>query len=95
MQKRNWLKGIKLSIHSPGTGAALILLALTQVPVAIKTAAEVACIGQVSNQIWRETKSHAKANVTAIRSCNGGLANPSVSNQNLLGSRHAHLRDAP
>lgn len=48
MSKRNWLKGLRLSIHAPGTGFALLVLALTQVPVAIKNAAEVACIGQSS-----------------------------------------------
>ena len=43
--KNNWLKNIKLNIHSPGTGFALMILALTKVPVGIKNAAEIACIG--------------------------------------------------
>ena len=29
MSKRSWLRGFELNIHSPGTGFALILLALT------------------------------------------------------------------
>ena len=69
----NGFKGLKLNIHAPGTGVALMLLAFTQVPVAIKTAAEIACIGEVSNQIWRETNSHKGVNVVAVRRCNGGL----------------------
>jgi len=38
---RSWMSGFKLNIHAPGTGLALILLALTQVPVSIKTTAEI------------------------------------------------------
>ncbi len=75
MQKkwlRNLLNIFKTNIHAPGTGTALMLLALTQVPVAIKTAAEIACIGEVSNQIWRETNSHKRVNVIAVKRCNGG-----------------------
>ena len=71
MSKSLWLQRFKLNIHAPGTGAALIALALTQVPVAIKTAAEVACIGEVSNKLWRQTKSHQGINVAAVRQCNG------------------------
>ena len=65
-------QGFKLNIHAPGTGAALMLLAATQIPVAIKTAAEVACIGQLSNQVWKLNKSHTKANIIAVHQCNGG-----------------------
>ncbi|WP_320667876.1 hypothetical protein [Prochlorococcus sp. MIT 1307] len=43
----NWLKGFKLDIHTPGTGFALMVLALTQVPVAIKTSAEIYCMEKV------------------------------------------------
>ena len=39
MSKRTWMSGFKLNIHAPGTGFALMLLTLTQVPVAIKTTA--------------------------------------------------------
>ena len=58
MTKRNWLKGLRLSIHAPGTGFALMVLALTQVPVTIKNAAEVACIGQTSKKIWQKENNH-------------------------------------
>ena len=71
MSKNFWPKDLKLNIHSPGTGAALIVLAITQVPVAIKTAAEVACIGEVSHQMWKKTMSHKGVNVIAVRKCNG------------------------
>ena len=71
MSKNFWSKGLRLNIHSPGIGTALIILALTQVPVAIKTAAEVACIGEVSHQRWKETNSHKGVNVIAIQKCNG------------------------
>ncbi|WP_320674161.1 hypothetical protein [Prochlorococcus sp. MIT 1341] len=64
-------KGLRLNIHAPGTGAALIILAFTQVPVAIKAAAELACIGEVSNKLWRQNKSHQGINVIAVRQCNG------------------------
>ncbi len=73
MSKPLWPKGFKLNIHAPGTGIALILLAFTQVPVAIKTAAEVACIAEVSNQVWRTTKSHRGVNIRAVRFCNGTI----------------------
>ena len=51
MPKNNWLKSFRLNIHAPGTGFALMILALTQVPVGIKNAAEVICIGQASNKV--------------------------------------------
>ena len=64
MPEKDWISsafnGLKINIHAPGTGAALMLLALTQVPVAIKTSAEIACIGEVSNQIWREINSRLR-----------------------------------
>ena len=72
MPKNIWGKRFKLNINAPGTGAALMVLALTQIPVAIKTSAEIACIGQVSNKVWRETGSHSTANIRAIKTCNGG-----------------------
>ncbi len=73
MPRLNLIKGLRLNIHAPGTGAALMLLAFTQVPVAIKTTAELACIGEVSNQVWRKSGSHQGVNVIAIQSCNGKL----------------------
>ena len=71
MSKKNWLKSFRLNIHSPGTGFALMILALTQVPVGIKNAAEVVCIGQTSNKIWRTEKNHSEANMLAVQYCNG------------------------
>ncbi len=71
MIKKNWLKGFRLNIHAPGTGFALMILALTQVPVGIKNAAEVFCIGQTSNNVWQLEKNHAEANMIAVQRCNG------------------------
>ena len=71
MPKKNWLKSFRLNIHAPGTGFALMILALTQVPVGIKNAAEVVCIGQTSNKIWKSGKNHADANMLAVQRCNG------------------------
>ena len=71
MPKINLLKSFRLNIHAPGTGTALIILALTQVPVGIKNAAEVFCIGQTSNKIWKIEKNHAEANMIAVQRCNG------------------------
>ena len=39
--------------------------------VGIKNAAEVACIGQTSNKIWKSEKNHADANMLAVQRCNG------------------------
>ena len=71
MLKKNWLNSLRLNIHSPGTGFALIILALTQVPVGIKNAAEVFCIGQTSNKVWKLENNHADANMIAVQRCNG------------------------
>ena len=71
MSKKNWIKRFCLNIQTPGTGFALMILALTQVPVGIKNAAEVACIGQTSNKIWKSEKNHADANMLAVQRCNG------------------------
>ena len=71
MPKKSWLKKLRLSIHAHGTSFALIILALTQVPVGIKNAAEVACIGQTSNKIWKSEKNHSEANMIAVQRCNG------------------------
>ena len=64
MPKINWLRGLRLNIHAPGTGFALMVLALTQVPVAIKTSAEIYCMEKVG-----QTEGSA---VIAITKCNGG-----------------------
>ena len=71
MPKKNWFKSFQLNIHTPGKGFTLMILALTQVPVGIKNAAEVACIGQASNKIWKSEKTHADANMLAVQRCNG------------------------
>ena len=71
MPKKNWLKSFRLNIHTPGTGFALMILALTQVPVGIKNAAEVVCIGQTSNKIKKSEKNHADANMLSVQRCNG------------------------
>ena len=62
----------KPNIKFPQIRLLLIFLALTQVPIAIKTTAELACIGELSNQIWRETGSHKAVNINAVNKCNGG-----------------------
>ncbi len=72
MEKKSWTKYLRSNIHAPGTGLALIVLALTQIPIAIKSAAEVACIGEVSHQRWKASNSHKGANVLAVSKCNGG-----------------------
>ena len=72
MLKQNLLKILKSNIHAPGTGTALIILAFTQIPIAIKTSAELACIGEVSNNLWKETHSHRNVNVIGVHVCNGG-----------------------
>ena len=69
--KKNWLQSLRLNIHAPGTGFALIVLALTQIPVAIKNLAELACIGQTSNKIWKLEKNHSETNMLAVQKCNG------------------------
>ena len=72
MCKRFWPKSSQLKINAPSTGSALMVLALTQIPMAIKTAAEVACIGEISHQSWKKTQSHQGVNVLAVTKCNGG-----------------------
>ena len=71
MIKKNLLNIFRFNIHSSGTGFALMILALTQVPVGIKNAAEVVCIGQTSNKIWKLEKNHSDANMIAVQRCNG------------------------
>ncbi len=66
MSNKNWLKSFRLNIHAPGTGFALMVLALTQEPVGIKNAAEIFCIAQTSSKIWQLEKNHAEANMLAV-----------------------------
>ena len=64
MPKTGWLKSLRLNIHAPGTGLALMVIALTQVPVAIKTTAEIYCMEKVGQR--------QGSAVEAIIKCNGG-----------------------
>ena len=64
MAKKKWLKLLRLNIHAPGTGFALMVLALTQIPVAVKTSAEIYCMEKVGQQ--------QSSAVAAIIKCNGG-----------------------
>ena len=69
--KRIWRKASKLNKNGAITGVALIALVLTQIPGAIKNAAEIVCIGQTSNKIWRTEQNHSEANMIAVQNCNG------------------------
>tara|TARA_B100000965_G_scaffold380009_1_gene376197 strand:+ start:884 stop:1105 length:222 start_codon:yes stop_codon:yes gene_type:complete len=71
MNKKNWFKNFRKNIHASGTSLTFIVLTLTQVPVAIKNAAEIVCIGQTSNKIWKLEKNHSEANMLAVQRCNG------------------------
>ena len=64
MLKKNWLDGLRLNINAPGTGFALVILALTQIPVAIKTSAEIYCMEKLGQQ--------QGSAIAAIIKCNGG-----------------------
>ena len=57
------MRGFSLTIHRSGTGFALILLALTQLPVAIKTTAEIYCMEKLGQKY--------NSAVVAIIQCNG------------------------
>ena len=63
MTKKNRFKGLRLNIDSPGTGLVLMLLALTQVPVAIKTSAEIYCMEKLGQKYGSV--------VEAVIKCNG------------------------
>ena len=71
MTKKDWLNSLSGNMNSQGTGFALMVLALTQIPVGIKNAAEIVCIGQTSNKIWKLENNHAEANMLAVQRCNG------------------------
>ncbi len=73
VKKFRCLDVLKSNINGNWMGAALILLALTQIPIAIKNAAEVACIGELSNQLWKQANSHKGVNTIAVQRCNGGI----------------------
>ena len=52
-------------------GQERILINCAGTGIAIKTAAEIACISEVSHQTWKATNSHKGVNVIAIQKCNG------------------------
>ena len=62
----------KPSIKYPCSWNRLCLdvFSFNKVPVALKNAAEVFCIGQTSNKIWKSEKNHADANMLAVQRCN-------------------------
>ncbi len=64
MPKTNWLNDWRLKIHSSSTGLALMVLTLTQIPVAIKATSEIYCMEKIG-------QAQGSA-VTAIIKCNGG-----------------------
>ena len=71
MNKKLVKKLLKSNKNGAITGAALIFIALAQIPGAIKHFAEVACIGQSSNMVWHQESNHAEANILAVNRCNG------------------------
>ncbi len=71
MTKNLWERVYKSNKHGAITGASLIAIALTQIPGAIKKSAEVVCIGQTSNKIWKTENNHSEANMLAVQRCNG------------------------
>ncbi len=62
---------MKLKFGKSITQVALIIIAISQVPLAIKNAAQIACIGEVSHDLWKTNKSHKGVNVKAIQICTG------------------------
>ena len=64
MSKRIWMRCFKLNLYAPRPGFALMLLALTQVPQAIKTTAEIYCMEKLGQKY--------NSAVVAIIECNGG-----------------------
>tara|TARA_B100000700_G_C14387286_1_gene553129 strand:- start:164 stop:367 length:204 start_codon:yes stop_codon:yes gene_type:complete len=54
-KRKSSQKDKNFSIHAPWTGAALALIVITQIPIAIKTTLEIACLAKVnqsSNIQW-------------------------------------------
>ena len=62
-------KGLKFNIHAPGTGAALILLAITQVPVALESMTNLNCIYGPSKLVGKLYQQDLRYKVNI---CNGG-----------------------
>ncbi len=73
ISRKLWRKIYKSNKNGAITGAALIVIALTQIPGAINNAAQVFCIGQASNQIWKKESNHSEANMRAVSRCNGRI----------------------
>ena len=48
-----------------------MVLTLTQIPVAVKNAAEVQSIEQTSNRIWKLKKNQPEVNLLAFQKCYG------------------------
>ena len=44
------MRGFKLNIHAPGNEFALMLVALTQVPLSIKTTPEIYCMDKLAQK---------------------------------------------
>ena len=56
-KRKSEQKGKDFSINAPWIGAILMLIAITQVPIAIKTSLDIVCIAKpsnVSNISWCE-----------------------------------------
>ncbi len=64
-------KTSKLNKNGALTALALIAITITQIPGAIKSTAQVACIAQMSNKVWRIENNHSEANMVAVQRCNG------------------------
>ena len=60
----NFLKCLKSNIHPLEPGIAIVILASTQLPIAVKTIAEIYCMEQVG-------QAQGSA-VAAVIQCNGG-----------------------
>tara|TARA_B100000700_G_C14992349_1_gene831959 strand:- start:1212 stop:1436 length:225 start_codon:yes stop_codon:yes gene_type:complete len=71
--KKNPRKVYKSNKNGATITAALILIALCQIPIAIKNSAKVFFIGKTSNTIWRNQKNHPQAYMIAVNRCNGSI----------------------
>ena len=69
MNKKFLRKLLKLNKKGALTGYSLALLVLLHIPISIRNTAQLACIGQVSHQVWKDTNSHSKANIIAFQKC--------------------------
>ncbi len=72
MSRKNSSKASRDNKNYSIATASLVLLTITQIPIALNSAAQLACIGEVSNQLWKKTNSHQGVNIAAVRSCYGG-----------------------